>query len=299
MHWLQYMNATLVAEIGSAEEFAVVSREWLAGTLAEVFPSLYEGLRTRPSDMLPTAGQGGPWGEPGHVVGMLDIGRDDPVVGKRRTFYSEKAWDRFLARLAEHPFSASVTIVPLDDQGRRLHSGFAYVRVVRNELYPEWTTFEFSAPAADTGWPGSAQTQDSWAGFVRSQAARAGACAGSMTDDIATGMFALERATASWTWIRDSCQVLRGYSWVTVVAAELAERLGGAEKLRASGAFYEVGELGSSLWLRATPAINDFNGERVRRVFDALAPVLLPGVAQFENNESFRIVEGVDAADYR
>ena len=120
---------------------------------------------------------------------MLSIGRDEPVAGMRRTVYSEKAWERFLARLGEHPFSANVTIVPL------------------------------------------------------------------MTR-------------------------LRGYSWVTVVAAELAGRLGGAEALRASGAFYEVSELRDGvLWLRATPTINDFTGKRVRRVFDALAPVLLPGLA--------------------
>jgi hypothetical protein len=101
-----------------------------------------------------------------------------------------------------------------------------------------------------------------------------------MTDDIALGQFALERATDNSTWIQDSGRVLRGYSWVTVVAAELARRLGGEETLQA-------------------PAINDFTGERMRRVFETLAPVLLTGAVRFWGSESFRIVEGADAADYR
>jgi hypothetical protein len=297
--WLQDMNATLIAEIGSAEEFAAVSGEWLAGALAEVFPGLSEGLRRRPAAALPSGLGSRPWGEPGQVLGMLEIGRDDPVSGKRRTAYSEKAWQRFLDRLAEHPFSAAITIVSLDDQGQP-DKDWAYARVVRDVLYPGWATFEFSAPAAHTGWPGSAKVQNQWAGFVRHQAARAGACAGGMTDDSGMmGQFALERATGSWTWIRESRQVLRGYSWVTVVPADPAKRLGGADAMRASGAFCEVSELpDGSLWLRATPVINDFTGERVHRVFEALAPVLLTGLAEFDKDE-YRMVDCVDAADYR
>jgi len=53
-HWLQSMNAILIAEITLAEEFTATSREWLTGTLAEVFPELLEGLRTRPSTTLPS-----------------------------------------------------------------------------------------------------------------------------------------------------------------------------------------------------------------------------------------------------
>jgi hypothetical protein len=297
---LQEINTTLIAEISSVEEFAVRSRDWLAGTLAEVFRGLYEGLRTRSAARLPSDAEGRPWGEPGQVLGVLRIGRDDPAFGRRRMPYSERAWQRFLARLAEYPFAASVSITPLDDRGFPLHVDWAHVKVVRDVLSPAWVSFEFIAPAVYTGWPGSLETQDRWAGFVRDQAARAGACAGGMTDDIGLGQFALERCTDNWAWIKDSREVLRGYTWVTVVAAELAGRLGGAEALRASGAFCEVSSLpDGSLWLRATPAINDFTGERVRRVFEALAPVLHTGVVRFGDSETYRIVEGVDAADYR
>jgi hypothetical protein len=40
---------------------------------------------------------------------------------------------------------------------------------------------------AGSGWPGSPDVQDRWAGFVREQAARIGACAGWMSDDRAPG----------------------------------------------------------------------------------------------------------------
>ncbi len=55
-----------------------------------------------------------------------------------------------------------------------------------------------------------------------------------------------------------------------------------------------------ALWLRATPTINEFTDDRVRLVFEALAPVLVTGVARFRlPGETYRVVEGVDAADYR
>jgi hypothetical protein len=295
--WLEEMRVTLIAEISSAEEFAARSREWFTGTLIEVLPGLYEGLQTRPAARLPTDVPGRSWGEPGQVLGILRMGLEGQVSGQRRTAYSDKAFRRFLDRLAEHPFSATIAITPLDAQGNQLHREWASARVTRDEVSPSWTSFEFSAPAVDTGWPESPDMQDKWAEFVKAHAARAGACAGGMADD---APFSLEIATGGWTWIKDTCQALRGYTWVTVVPGNLAARLGGAAALRASGAFCEVSPLpNGSLWLRATPAINDFTGDRIRRVFETLAPVLLTGVPRFDRNQRYRIIEGIDAASYQ
>jgi hypothetical protein len=72
---------------------------------------------------------------------------------------------------------------------------------------------------------------------------------------------------------------LRGYSWITVVAAALADRLGGVSALRGSGAFEQVAELaGGSVWLQAAPRWSDYTQLRVERVFEVLAPVLPPGM---------------------
>jgi len=178
------------------------------------------------------------------------------------------------------------------------------VGVTREQSTPAWTSFRFAARGEDTAWPGSGPVQDRLAEFVQRQAARLGVIAGSMTDDISPGGHtALERALHRGfrPLGGDLREVLRGYTWVTILAPELAARLGGAGALAASGAFAEVTELpNGALWLRATRTIDEFTGDRVRRVFEELAPVLLTGNAKLEyNGEIYRIVEDVDAADYR
>lgn len=305
MTWLRAMHATLIAEIPSAEAFAAASRDWLAGAVEEVFPALWEGLRTRPvvKLSLPVVRDtfGAPWGEPGHVLGKLGTYREHPVSRGREVPYSERAWKEFLLTLAGYPWAARIVMTPLDGRGHAPGYPPAEVRVARHPWVPAQTMFTFSAPAEDTGWPQSARTQGMWAEFAKRQAARIGATAGSMTDDIGPGLSALQRTTHNGgPVLTASPDVLHGYSWVTVVGAELAERLGGADVLAATDAFHEISELpNGALWLRATPAINDFTGERVRMVFGALAPVLLTGTAEFEFGEEYRIIEGADAAGYQ
>jgi len=302
--WLRKMEAQLIAEIAAPAVFAAASRGWLTTMMTEVFPVLHQGMLTRPVSKVPVHAARGPWGQPDHVRGVLTIAGETPIDW-RHVLYNERSWLRFLAQLEEYPFGASVTINALDDKGFPVHPGEAHLGVVRDSDAPAWATFTFTAHADDTGWPDSYQVQDRWAELVKEQASRIGACAGNMTDDIwGGGQTALERALHRG--IRplgdDLREVLRGYSWITIVAAELGGRLGGANTLTASGAFCDVSLLpNGSLWLRATPTINEFTGDKVRRVFETLAPVLLTGTAKprIEYSENFRIVEGVDAADFR
>jgi hypothetical protein len=89
---------------------------------------------------------------------------------------------------------------------------------------------------------------------------------------------------------------LRGYEWVTVCPAEIASLLGGAETLRASGAFAEVIELGAGgLLLRATDDPEDWNDEAVRRVFEAVRPALPPGQPRQLQFETITSVVMTDA----
>jgi hypothetical protein len=83
--------------------------------------------------------------------------------------------------------------------------------------------------------------------------------------------------------VRDSLHAwdryLRGYSWVTVVPAVLAGRVGGAAGLPEAGAFVTVEELpAGGVWLEAASRWSEYRGERVERVFEALAPLLPPGM---------------------
>ncbi|MGW1721939.1 hypothetical protein ACWCQK_03255 [Streptomyces sp. NPDC002306] len=78
---------------------------------------------------------------------------------------------------------------------------------------------------------------------------------------------------------RESRTLLRGYSWVTGVPAELAARLGGARALEATGAFHAVRALsGGGLLLQATETLAGYDEHALRAVFRALAPVLPPGM---------------------
>lgn len=62
---------------------------------------------------------------------------------------------------------------------------------------------------------------------------------------------------------------------MTVTSAGVLDRLGGVEAVRGSGAFAEVIELpAGGAVLQATPRLSEYEGAAVRRVFEALAPVL-------------------------
>jgi hypothetical protein len=180
----------------------------------------------------------------------------------------------------------------------------AVLAVQRSQFDPRWARFEAEAPGRLVGWADSPDRPRAWAGFVREQAAAAGAQYGHVSDDATGHGTALERAllgvTAEPPDIPRVRDVLRGYSWVTVVAAPLAERLGGPAALAASGVFDEVSVLpGGQVFLRATPDLAGYEGPAVRRVFEVLAPVLRPGRPDPEavSGGRVRLVLDTDAAD--
>lgn len=85
--------------------------------------------------------------------------------------------------------------------------------------------------------------------------------------------------------LRDSCESiqlgrthLRGYAWVTVCPEELVRRLGGSGELQQRGAFARVIPLRSGgALLQASETLAGYTDDAMRKVFEALAPVLPPG----------------------
>ncbi|MER5790240.1 hypothetical protein [Streptomyces sp. NPDC001980] len=76
-------------------------------------------------------------------------------------------------------------------------------------------------------------------------------------------------------------EFLRGYAWVTVCPGELAQRLGGAAALSASGAFHRVVPLGAGgVLLQASETVAGYTDEVMEGVFTALARVLPEGEPQ-------------------
>ncbi|MFF2330904.1 MULTISPECIES: hypothetical protein [unclassified Streptomyces] len=83
--------------------------------------------------------------------------------------------------------------------------------------------------------------------------------------------------------VREARKLLRGYSWTTVCPEELSQRLGGPAALAATGAFHRVFPLAAGgVVLQATGTAAEYSDDAVRGVFEALHPVLPPGLPQFD-----------------
>jgi hypothetical protein len=68
-----------------------------------------------------------------------------------------------------------------------------------------------------------------------------------------------------------------------VCPAELTDALGGTHVLKRSGAFQRVVSLASGgIVLQATETLAAFSDEAMRKTFEALAPVLPPGVPRVD-----------------
>jgi hypothetical protein len=82
-------------------------------------------------------------------------------------------------------------------------------------------------------------------------------------------------------YVRRPAEVLRNYGWLTVLSDAMADRVGGAKRLRDSGAFAEVEPLSAGgWWLLATETWDEYGTEQAGRIFEVLAPVLPEGKPQ-------------------
>jgi hypothetical protein len=281
------LHAELDARPQSRADFARLAAGWLTDARRRLFPGLD----------LSSAGA---------VPAWLRVQQQPEAIGGTVTPYTDRVWRRTLAGLDRaYPFHVTLAMTPLGPDGRTAASE-AIIAVHRSHRHPRWVRFEAAAPEGTAGWAGSPVTQRTWAGFVREQAIRAAAHYGHVTDDANIGGTALERAIQGSTdeppAVPRCRAVLRGYSWVTICAAELAIRLGGAPALAGSGAFDEVRELpGGRVYLRATAALEDFDDAAARRAFRVLAPVLLPGRPDPERVSGMRarLVLDADARDFQ
>ena len=300
------LRAELVLQVPDRDRFAELARAWFADTRATLFPDFDRGLNAGPPPE-PADDPDAPLGPPGGAGGAVWVRRKPTLLGGSRTRYSEQVWHQTLDGLAAtYPFHTVLSAELLDERGHTERNPFhgMTIGVHRLHQHPDWVTFNLRESREDAS-PMPDDTQDRWAEFLRTWAARIGAPYGHVTDDPEImGGTALEDATGlrPEDTVPRCHELLRGYSWVTVCAAEPAARLGGAPSLRESGAFAEVGELpGGPVFLRATTLVQEYSGEALRGVFRTLAPVLLPGRPHPGSNATRRgrLVPDVDAADYR
>jgi hypothetical protein len=302
------LHLEVVSQIPGNREFAELTLEWIAGARDLVFPGFDSALNDGLVPFDPPDPPGGRWmlREPVALSARIYIQQQpDPRLG-RRSKYTPRSWQRLATGLADaYPYGVSVLVSAVDELGENAGHGTSVAFTVRRQpAAPDVVRFEASVGPEFAPWRGRAGVQLDRASFIRDWTARVGVCYGHVTDDANSWGTALEQATRQYSGetVPRCRDALRGYSWVTVCPQQLAGRLGGASAIAASGAFTEVTEVAEgSVFLRATPTLDEYGDAAQRQVFEVLAPVLLPGrvEAPLPGEWIGRIVTGVDAADYQ
>lgn len=265
------------------EAFAELVRRWMdqcANLLAREALDVIEAAPPQPVRSLSRLQ--GAFGEPGTPWGSIVFA---PAERRRQTAlyaWSPKAWSKILGRAAERPRRLELKLSQLDDWGQPGGGDHYYhFSVERKHDSQHWTSLRafHSRSAGDpTVW---AAVQEQWLGFAKdwAESFEEPPGFGYVADDaiIARGV-PLENALGLNEIQLDDGR-LRGYSWVTVLGPKAAQRLGGVDNLRESGAFCEVRALPSGAVLaQATPTPQEYTPQRVRKVFEVLAPVLPAGM---------------------
>ncbi|MFU8873575.1 hypothetical protein [Micromonospora sp. SL4-19] len=270
---------------GSAGDLSDVAYEWLEGVSARLLPDERQELAP-----LPARAEKG-LGEPGSLFGVLAVSRGGITAPAKTTerncSASGLAWLR--KELADLPEMAILDIGVFDESG---HRGKRLLMLVvrRHPVSPQW--LRLSVLESDERLDRSAESlrlQQGWLETLRAYAKKWDAGFGHISYGHGLGATALEDCLPARVnppeqrepehTVNECRRYLRGYSWLTIVPKELAAHLGGQKGVTETGAFRRVDALpGGALWLQATERFEEFHGDAVVRVFDALAPVLRPGL---------------------
>lgn len=302
------LHLELDHRVDSPEQFARDAGAWLTEAAEECAPPLVARLPTDPVLRPRTARNAfGVMGPPDTTWALLRTCRDPGSRRWSNALYSRRAWDRVVRRLADPGLlDVNLSLAPLDSEGR-LVNWWATITfgVRRHRADPRWVQFHASLPSQLLPWPESPGIQERLIGFLERWAVRLPARYGHLTDDAAEfAGTALEQAihpvAPEPPGVPRCAEVLRGYSWVTICAGELVDRLGGPEALERSGAFHTVRELATGdVLLRATSLLEQYRQEAPERVFRVLAPVLPPGHVPRLTVLAERLAVDVDAADHQ
>ena len=265
------------------EVLARIAREWIEAGVRTLAGDQVQALLAAPAlTTRSLARHQGAFGEPGMPWGSLVVAPDDRKRQSSLHAWTPETWERFLGAADSWPRRMEVELSRLEEHGSP--GGGDLVRVAVQRDYPGYqgwtrlTAFRTPRPGDDTAWELAAQD---WASFLEEQALalEVPPAAGFLADDMgAEFRTPFELAVGLMPEEVLGTDLLRQYSWLTVVDAGALRRLGGVEPLREGGAFTGVTPLpaGGAL-LRATQRLLDYTEPAYRRVFEALAPALPPG----------------------
>jgi hypothetical protein len=299
-----------------AAAYAALTRRWFDAGFSVIAGDQRAALETGPKLPPEAIRRPMPCGPPGATWGFVSVTRYTPhrVTKAGRQIYQVKdsgrvwtarSWKWFLDQLADPPHDATLGTAHLTGEDSARGPGHPEeprrrMTAVRDKARPDWLRLAFSAPISDLS---SAARQQSWLTFIRETVEDLNPAFGIVDYEYGSlyGPTAVEQAIRMPSLTSDqkvplSREVLRGYDWLTICPQELAGRLGGADRIRATGAFHEVAPLrGGGIWLLATADYRDYDEAAMRRVFRALAPVLPAGLPNrieklAEQGRDYRIV---------
>jgi hypothetical protein len=265
-------------EFPGPEAYPELATDWLVRGSRELAGEYLTAIESgEPLDPA-TVRRGGPAGPPGSAWGFVAVARG--VGGSRRSsrVYSVKNLAWLEKQLLDPAVEATLGVSVLDKGGYPDESPLR-ATVQRVPDAEDWLTLSLSMQESRLARP---EVQRSLLSFVRSVADRVNPSFGRCEYEEPRTAVEL---TVGPPWrlpedtIPNSRRTLRGYSWLTICPQELADRLGGVDALRATGAFHEVEQLAAGgVWLLATADYRDYDQAVVERVFEAVAPVLPPGM---------------------
>jgi hypothetical protein len=212
------------------------------------------------------------------------------VTGRRPKAFDAKVWPWLRQRFAEEPQRADLEFwLAAGPDPDSPNAWYPSLYAHRSPESPGWLRVgAYVAESVLVDETHGVEAQQLWLGILRSFAERFNPGFGQIEYGYdtrgTTGLeysfppdVELEERVADYT-VKDCRRYLRGYSWLTVVPAELAERLGGVDQLHRSGAFADVEVLPhGGVWLLATKDYREYGTTQYTQVFRALAPVLRPG----------------------
>ena len=279
----QYVHAQLVIDLsddsGRGERTIV---EWFETGWRQLGGRLREMTEAQAAGMFVPVNETGPFGVDAWFERVPHGDRDgasDP--------YSAQEWRRFLDHLRQGDdmaYAFSINELAWNDS---LGRPFA----VGNDGYPRTFTIEciryevdgrrFALLGLDARRDqllGSSEQEDALGAFFRQAAEQAGPLFGQIGFDYGIWcMTGLEYRLYlnPWQTLRKVEQVLRGYSWVTVLPDVMVDRLGGEQQLADTGVFVAAERLfAGGWWLQAAASAADYTQAHAKRVFRALRPVL-------------------------
>jgi hypothetical protein len=271
--------------------YADIVRRWMTDGPAALAASQMRDALATPTTTKSLSRHLGGFGEPGTPWGSVVFAPYSRPRARGASLYafSQVTYDKFLKRLGvEIPERAELMFSRLNDYGTPGAGDFIkfFAHLDGRELGEPPNVLRLIAhhPLKKPATEVPDETANQWADFAASFLTDLGVHVlyGHVANDVydSGGGTAFESQTPRvMTLDALGSDRLRGYSWITMITATQAQRLGGVEALRTSGAFSSVTESDVAVLLRATERLSGYTDEAVERVWAAVAPLLPHGGA--------------------